>query len=112
MAMKEHSARVSRNSNESSRVLVVSREPAGLAPLWAIGEANDWEMEITGSGCEALERVQSGGGPHLVLLDLVQGDADGLFILRWLRRVRPDIPVVLLAQSADARQRVGARRLG
>jgi two-component system response regulator AtoC len=110
--MKEHFVPVPRHSNESSRVLVVSREPAGLAPLWAIGEANDWEMEIAGSGCEALERVQSGGGPHLVLLDLVQGDADGLYILRWLRRVRPDVPVVLLAQADDARQRVEAMRLG
>ena len=110
--MKALSKSVGSNPTESARVLVVSREPAGLASLQAIGQANAWEIEITGSGCEALERVQSGSQPNLVLLDLAQGDADGLFTLRWLRRVRPGVPVVLLAHSGDAQQRTEAMRLG
>ena len=110
--MKALSKSVGSKPTESARVLVVSREPAGLASLQAIGQANAWEIEITGSGCEALERVQSGSQPNLVLLDLAQGDADGLFTLRWLRRVRPGVPVVLLAHSGDAQQRTEAMRLG
>lgn len=112
MAIKEAPGRVATNGAESARVLVVSREPAALSALWAIGEANDWEMETTGSGCEALERAQSGTRPDLVVLDLARGDADALYTLRWLRRVRPDVPVVLLAHADDARQRVEAMRLG
>ncbi len=112
MTVKDLSARVSGNSAESARILVVSREPVGLNPLWAIGASNAWEMETTSSGCEALERVQSVRRPDLVLLDLAPGDADALYILRWLRRVRPDVPVVLLAHADDARQREEAMRLG
>jgi two-component system response regulator AtoC len=100
------------NGTESTRMLVVSREPSALRPLWAIGEANSWQLETAGSGWEALERVHSGIGPDLVLLDLAQGDADGLHTLRWLRRVRPDVPIILLSYPDDAEQRVQAFRLG
>jgi len=110
--MKDSSKGVPGNGPDTTRMLVVSREPSSLRSLWAIGEANAWEMEITGSGCEALERVQSGSRPDLVLLDVARGDADGLYTLRWLRRVRPEVPVVLLSHPDDAQQQVEAMRLG
>jgi two-component system, NtrC family, response regulator AtoC len=99
-------------ASPAARLLVVSREPAALGTLWTVGQANGWEINITGSGCEALERVQSGSGPDLVLLDVARGDADGLYTLRWLRRVRPEVSVVLLAHADDPQQRVEAMRLG
>ena len=102
--MADHSA--------ESRMLVVSRERSALHTLWAIGEANCWQMETATSGWEALDRVQSGTGPDVVLLDLAQGDADGLHTLRWLRRVRPDLPVLVLSHADDADQRLEAIRLG
>jgi two-component system response regulator AtoC len=111
MAIRELSRRAASNP-AAIRLLVVSREPAALAILWAIGEANGWEIELTNSGCEALERVQPGNGPDLVVLDLARGDADGLYILRWLRRVRPDVRVLLLAHPEDAPQKMEAMRLG
>ena len=110
--MKDFSKRSPGSNGESARMLVVSREPSSLGSLRTLGEANAWEMEIISSGCEALERVQSGGRPNLVVLDLARGDADGLYTLRWLRRVRPDVPVVLLSHAEDARQEVEAIRLG
>src|SRR5579863_6750784 len=101
MAMRELSRRAVSHST-AIRLLVVSKEPAALGMLWAMGEANGWEIELTNSGCEALERVQPGNGPDLVVLDLARGDADGLYTLRWLRRVRPDVRVMLLAYPEDA----------
>lgn len=100
------------NPTELARMLVVSREPSALRPLWAVGEANSWKLETAGSGWEALERVQSETAPNLVLLDLARGDADGLHTLRWLRRVRPDLPIILLSHCDDARQKMEAIRLG
>lgn len=111
MAMRELSRRAVSHS-AGIRLLVVSREPAALGALWALGEANGWEIELTNSGCEALERVQPGNGPDLVVLDLARGDADGLYTLRWLRRVRPDVRVLLLAYPEDAPQKLEAMRLG
>jgi two-component system, NtrC family, response regulator AtoC len=93
-------------------MLVVSREPSSLGPLWSVGQANAWNLEIASSGCEALERVQDHGAPDLVLLDLPRGDNDGLYTLRWLRRAHSSLPVVLLAPVEDPVQRAEAFRLG
>lgn len=97
---------------ESARILVVSREASALAPLWAMGQANFWQLETANSGWEALERVQSEQFPDLVLLDLGRNDSDGLHTLRWLRRMRPDLPIVVLSHAADAARKPEAIRLG
>lgn len=94
------------------RLLVVSRESAILKPLWSIGQLNSWHLETVGSGWEALERVQSGLTPDLLLLDLPDGDVDCLHTLRWLRRLRPNLPVILLGHPGDAGQKKEAIRLG
>ncbi len=100
------------NAIETTRLLVVSREPAVLRPLWSIGESNSWHLETAGSGWEAMERVQSGATPDLLLLDLPRGDSDSLHILRWLRRLRPELPIILIAYPEDASREKEAIRLG
>jgi two-component system response regulator AtoC len=96
----------------SARMLLVSRDPSTVRSLARVGEANDWEMDTAHSGLEALERLQSASSPDLVLLDLVPDDADSLHTLRWLRRVCPRIPVILISQSENHRDMVEALRLG
>jgi len=86
---------VAENTVETVRLLVVSREPLVLRHLWSLGESNAWHLETAGSGWEAMERLQSDVAPHLLLLDLPCGDDDSLLILRWLRRLRPDLPIIL-----------------
>jgi len=103
---------VAENAIATTRLLVVSREPAVLRPLWSIGESNSWHLETAGSGWEAMERVQSGNTPDLLLLDLPRGDADSLHILRWLRRLRPELPIILIAYPEDASREKEAIRLG
>ena len=100
------------NTLETMRLLVVSRETALLRPLWAIGEANSWHLETAASGWEAMERVQSDVAPHLLVLDLPRGDGDSLHILRWMRRLRPDLPVVVVCHPEDTIRQKEATRLG
>jgi two-component system response regulator AtoC len=98
--------------NETPRILVVSEEPSVLTLLKAVADANSWRVENAFSRWEALERVQSEDAPGLVLLDLVQSDADGLHTLHWLRRIRPDLPVIVLSHSENGGQKTEAIRLG
>lgn len=100
------------NAIETIRLLVVSREPAVLRPLWSIGETNSWHLETAGSGWDALERVQTGLAPDVLLLDLPRKDGDSLHVLRWLRRVRPDLPIIVLSYPDDAGHKREAIRLG
>ena len=100
------------NGIEAARLLVVSKEPGVVRSLWSIGETNSWQLETVGSGWEALESVQAGITPDLLLLDLPRGDADSLHILRWLRRLRPNLPIILLCYPDDAGRKNEAIRLG
>jgi two-component system, NtrC family, response regulator AtoC len=94
------------------RLLAVSREPAILRLLWSIGEANSWQLETAGSGWDALDRVQSGFAPDLLLLDLPRRDGDSLLVLRWLRRTRPELPIIVFSYPEDAGHKREATRLG
>ncbi len=80
--------------------------------LWSIEESNSWHLETAASGWDAMEQVQSGVAPHLLLLDIPRGDAEGLHLLRWLRRLHPDLPVVALCCADDAANGKAASRLG
>jgi two-component system, NtrC family, response regulator AtoC len=103
---------MSANTTEAVRLLVVSREPSVLRPLWSIGESNAWHLETAGNGWEALERIQAGALPNLLLLELPRGDGDSLHVLRWLRRLRPELPVILLSHLDDLAHEKEALRLG
>ena len=98
--------------SDSVSLMVVSREPSLLRPLWSIGESNAWHVETAGSGWEAMERVESGATPHVLLLDLPRGDGDSLHVLRWLHRLRPELPIILLSHADDAGREKEAARLG
>ena len=95
------------------RLLIVGRDASAIAALKSLANSNSWELETAGSGCEALERLQGNHTPNLVMVDLARGDADGMYTLRWLRRMRPSLPVVLLGVADDTLHdeaiRLGAR---
>ena len=95
------------------RLLIVGRDASAIAALKSLANSNSWELKAVGSGCEALERLQGNHTPNLVIVDLARGEADGMYTLRWLRRMRPSLPVVLLGVADDTLHdeaiRLGAR---
>ena len=100
------------NAIASVHLLVVSREPSVLRPVWSIGESNCWHLETAGNGWEALERLQNGAGPTLLVLELSDRDGDGLHMLRSLRRLRPNLPIILISPTDDLERKQEALRLG
>jgi two-component system, NtrC family, response regulator AtoC len=86
------------------RILVVSREASLLRLLWSLEAANGWHLETAPNGWDAMERMQSGAPTRLLILDVARGDADSLHFLRWLRRLKADLPVVLLCHAEEVAQ--------
>lgn len=103
---------MAQNITETAHLLVVSREAAILRPLSSVAEPNCWQIETAVNAWDAIERVQSGTTPHLLLLDFPRGDADSLHFLRWMRRLRPDLPVIVVFSAEDAGRTREAIRLG
>jgi len=97
---------------DTARLIVVSHDSAVLRSLSSIVESNDWQCESADNAWEAIERVLSGVAPDLLLLDQPHGDADGLHILRWLRRLRPALPIILIGYPDDTGRKQEAIRIG
>jgi two-component system response regulator AtoC len=94
------------------RLLVVSRDSAVLRTLSSAVESNGWQIDIAGSAWEAIDMVQTGTALDMLLIDVPKGHPDGVEGMRWLRRVRPDVPVMLIDHADDSSLRHKAACMG
>jgi CheY-like chemotaxis protein len=93
-------------------VLVVDDSPEMQRYLRRLLELDSYEVEIAGSGAEALKRVREGCAPAVVLLDLQMPEMDGLKTLRSLRKLRPALKFIMCSGVDDPGQMRRAASLG
>jgi two-component system, NtrC family, response regulator AtoC len=98
--------------SKSSKILLVDDEPGMLRYIKTLLEVDDYKVETATTGEEAVEQVQKGLQPELVLLDLLMPGIDGLQTLEQLRKLQPNLKVVMLSCVSDTRKVVQAIRLG
>ncbi|HEX9110472.1 MAG TPA: sigma-54 dependent transcriptional regulator [Terriglobales bacterium] len=98
--------------SEAANILLVDDEPGMLRYIRTLLEVDQHKVETASTGEEALERVQKGLHPDLVLLDLLMPGIDGLQTLEQLRQMKPGMKVVMLSCVNDTRKVVQAMRLG
>ncbi len=60
----------------------------------------------------ALRRELASGAPDVLLLDLMLPGEDGLSLCRWVKRERPELPVIMLTAQGDPMSRVLGLELG
>jgi len=77
-----------------------------------VGESNGWQLEMAADPWEAIERVQAREPLNAIVMDLPQGSSEGLHSLRWLRRLRPELPIILIGHSDDSGRRQEGIRMG
>ncbi len=83
------------------RLLVVDDEVAVLEVLGEYFAGQGYQVATARGGAEALARVEA-APPDLVLLDVrMPGGLDGVEVLRRLRRLAPDLPVIMVTGSED-----------
>src|SRR5438093_10973916 len=97
---------------DMANILLVDDEPGMLRYIRTLLEVDDYKVATASTGEEALERVQKGLQPDLVLLDLLMPGIDGLETLEQLRKLRPGVKVVMLSCVSDTRKVVQTIRLG
>ncbi|MEV6316786.1 response regulator transcription factor [Streptomyces sp. NPDC051776] len=93
------------------RVLVVDDETA-LADLLSMAlRYEGWEVRSAGDGGEALRTARE-FRPDAVVLDIMLPDLDGLAVLRRLRQVIPDVPVLFLTARDAVEDRIAGLTAG
>jgi two-component system response regulator AtoC len=98
--------------SDSANILLVDDEPGMLRYIKTLLEVDDYKVETASTGEEAVERVNKGLQPDLVLLDVLMPGIDGLQTLEQLRQLRPGVKVIMLSCVSDTRKVVQAIRLG
>jgi two-component system, NtrC family, response regulator AtoC len=94
------------------RILVVDDEPSLLGYIRTLLEVSSYSVETANSGVEAVNRVQRGLKPDLVLLDMLMPGMDGLGTLEQLRAINPAMKIVMLSCVSDSRRVAETIRLG
>src|SRR5712672_3018807 len=98
--------------SEAANILLVDDEPGMLRYIRTLLEVDEHKVQTASTGEEAVERVQKGLQPDMVLLDLLMPGIDGLQTLERLRQMKPGAKVVMLSCVNDTRKVVQAMRLG
>ncbi len=96
----------------TAKILLVDDEPGMLRYIKTLLEVDDYKVETATTGEEALQKVEGGLQPDLVLLDVLMPGIDGLETLEKLRQKQPSMKVVMLSCVSDTRKVVQAMRLG
>ena len=97
--------------SEATNILLVDDEPGMLRYIRTLLEVDDYKVETASTGEEALQRVEKGLEPDMVLLDVLMPGIDGLQTLEQLRQMRPGVKVVMLSCVSDTRKVVQAMKL-
>ena len=101
-----------KDSSNVVKLLVLSREAAILGTVMLVAEANSWQVEIATDAWDAMDKLHCPTPPNLLVLDLSGNPRTSLQILRVLRRMHPDLPLVLIGNADDLEKRSEAFRLG
>jgi CheY-like chemotaxis protein len=91
----------------SCRVLVVDDDAGDRQVAVRTLASRGYVVETAANGREALEHIESGGSPRVVLLDLMMPEMDGAQFLAALRErgLREAVRVVLLTGVASRQLR-------
>ena len=98
--------------SEAAKILLVDDEPGMLRYIRTLLEVDDYRVETATTGEEAVQKVEKGLHPDLVLLDVLMPGIDGLQTLEQLRQMQPGVKVVMLSCVTDTKKVVQAMRLG
>jgi len=100
-------------NSSKPRVLLVDDDPALRESLQLVLK-NDFDVTVMASGDEAMEKVCSTSKIELdlILLDVMMPGIDGLELLKQLKSVHPQLPVIMVSASTTVKTAVEAMKIG
>lgn len=93
------------------RVLVVDDEASIRDLLSKTLMSDEYEVDLSSDGQSALERLRS-GSYDLLIIDLKMPGMDGLSVIREARRLRAELPVLVITGYSTESTAIDALNLG
>ena len=94
-----------------AKILVVDDETSILESLSGALQDEDYRVSVADSGEEALEEIQK-DPPDLVLLDIWMPGMDGLTVLEEVKKLFPQLPVIIISGHGTIETAVRATKMG
>lgn len=93
-----------------SDVLIID-DDAGIRNLLCSVLASDYSVQVASSGEEGLRCFEQ-NRPDIVLLDVMLPEMSGIAVLRQLRKVSRDLPIIMMTAYAQVHTAIEAIKLG
>ncbi len=98
-------------AKQTSRILIIDDDKQICAILSDLVKGEGFEATVAYEGEKALKIVRS-AAPDLLLVDMMLPGMDGMEVLRQVKDLDPELPVVFITGHADARGAVKAIKAG
>ncbi len=97
--------------DKKSSIMIVDDEPDILIVLGEFLSKEGFKVLTAKDGRQAIEKLK-GNKVDLVLLDMAMPNLNGIETLRELKKLKPDVSVIMITAYRDAEKVVEAFRLG
>lgn len=94
------------------KILLVDDEESFVKTLAERMHMRDAPAQVALNGEEALQMVQAGEVPDVMVLDLRMPGIDGMEVLRRVKKQHPQVQVIVLTGHGTEKDEEEARRLG
>ncbi|MCB0156085.1 MAG: response regulator [Anaerolineae bacterium] len=94
-----------------TRILIVDDERDVIEYLADVMDLGGWQTSSAVNGVEAVLKVMD-GGIDAVIMDIRMPKLDGVNALRIMKRIQPDLPVIMLTGQAGQGDMYESTRLG
>jgi two-component system chemotaxis response regulator CheY len=96
------------------KILVVDDSTSMVMSLKTTLSLNGFQVETASNGREALEKMQSGSRPNLILTDIHMPVMGGMELIRNVRAMAPMrfVPILTLTTESEAGKRAEGKRAG
>ncbi|HOE61236.1 MAG TPA: response regulator [Kiritimatiellia bacterium] len=94
-----------------ARILIVDDEPGLLMFFQRLLNTNGYDVVVAEDGVTALDVIRK-TEIDLIISDLRMPRMDGMTLLREVKAIKPDIPVIILTAYASDETAIESKRIG
>jgi len=99
-------------STNNKHLVVIDDDKSFRSYLQTLLKSMDYQVNCFATGEEAIQNIERGLTPSLIVLDVIMEGMGGIDVLKRMRELHPDMPVIMLTGVDQTKIIVEAMRLG
>ena len=96
----------------AKKIFIIDDSSVMIMSLRQILELEGFEVESANNGVEALEKINSGLKPDLIITDINMPEMGGLDFIKNVRPILKFVPILVLTTESDVSKREEAKSMG